>query len=90
MNLASSLPEVSCFSCSLAHPDWPLNSSQLHLASAESEGCTHLGNVAPRPKTQRQPSTDCVPPMALRARTGQGCLAAVQEAPAGSGEAPRR
>lgn len=49
------------FLCSPAYPGWPLNSVQLHLASAESAEHMHGGNPAPRPEIQLQPSTD--PPL---------------------------
>lgn len=42
----------------LAYPDWPLNSIQLHLASAESAERVHHGDPAPRPQTQPRSSTD--------------------------------
>lgn len=42
----------------LAYPDRPLNSIQLHLASAESAERGHRGDPAPRPHTQPQSGTD--------------------------------
>lgn len=53
---------------SLAYPDWPLNSIQLHLASAKTAEHTHLGNPAPHPENQLQASTD----LQWALGTGQG------------------
>lgn len=53
---------------SLAYPDWPLNSIQLHLASAKTAEHTHLGNPVPHPENQLQASTD----LQWALGTGQG------------------
>lgn len=53
---------------SLAYPDWPLNSEQLHLASAKSAEHMHLGNPALHPENQLQASTD----LQWALGTGQG------------------